>query len=91
MLLPMDKRIFELIEKLSEEHSLLSDEYEFLLDHRSEQATQLLAEKARAAREQHYGKAVYIRGLIEVSNICKNNCLYCGIRAGNSACDRQGD
>lgn len=88
MLLPMDKRIFELIEKLNEEHSLLSDEYEYLLDHRSEQSTQFLAEKARAARERHYGKAVYIRGLIEVSNICKNNCLYCGIRAGNSACDR---
>lgn len=88
MLLPMDKRIFELIEKLNAEHSLLSDEYEYLLDHRCEQATQFLAEKARAARERHYGKAVYIRGLIEVSNICKNNCLYCGIRAGNSACDR---
>lgn len=84
----MDKRVSELIEKLSETHSLSLEEYESLLDNRSEEAAQLLAEKARAAREIHYGKSVYIRGLIEVSNICKNNCLYCGIRAENSRCDR---
>ena len=41
-----------------------------------------------ARRRTVYGNAVYIRGLIEVSNICKNDCLYCGIRAGNAACDR---
>ena len=84
----MNNRISELIEKLSETHSLSLGEYEYLLDNRTEQAAQLLAEKARAAREIHYGKSVYIRGLIEVSNICKNNCLYCGIRAENSKCDR---
>lgn len=84
----MNNRISELIEKLSETHSLSLEEYEYLLDNRTEQAAQLLAEKARAAREIHYGKSVYIRGLIEVSNICKNNCLYCGIRAENSKCDR---
>ncbi|MGN1110227.1 MAG: [FeFe] hydrogenase H-cluster radical SAM maturase HydE [Oscillospiraceae bacterium] len=84
----MNNRVSELIEKLSETHSLSLAEYECLLDNRSEEASQLLAEKARSAREIHYGKSVYIRGLIEVSNICKNNCLYCGIRAENSKCDR---
>lgn len=84
----MNKRVSELIGKLSEAHSLELSEYEYLLDNRSEEAAQLLAEKARAARELHYGKSVYIRGLIEISNICKNNCLYCGIRAENSRCER---
>lgn len=84
----MNNRVFELIEKLSETHSLSLEEYGYLLDNRTEQAALLLAEKARAAREIHYGKSVYIRGLIEVSNICRNNCLYCGIRAENSKCDR---
>lgn len=84
----MYNRVSELIEKLSETHSLSLTEYEYLLDNRTEQAALLLAEKARAAREIHYGKSVYIRGLIEVSNICRNNCLYCGIRAENSKCDR---
>lgn len=84
----MDKRVKELIEQLEKTRSLTTEEYKYLLDNREESAASLLAEKARSVREQHYGKAVYIRGLIEVSNICKNNCLYCGIRGANSDCDR---
>lgn len=45
---------------------------------------QSLTEKAVALRTQHYGKKVYTRGLIEFTNYCKNNCYYCGIRAGNA-------
>ena len=43
---------------------------------------------ADKVRRSHYGDAVYIRGLIEVSSYCKNNCLYCGIRASNSNAQR---
>ncbi|MBQ2938897.1 MAG: [Clostridia bacterium] len=46
------------------------------------------ARRAVAVRRQVYGDAVYIRGLIEISNICKNDCYYCGIRRGNAACER---
>lgn len=42
-----------------------------------------LFKKADAIRREHYGTDVYIRGLIEFTNYCKNNCYYCGIRAGN--------
>ena len=44
-----------------------------------------------AAREKalaHFGNRVYIRGLIEISNICRQNCRYCGIRAGNAQAER---
>lgn len=44
-----------------------------------------------AAREKalaHFGNRVYIRGLIEISNICRHNCRYCGIRAGNAQAER---
>lgn len=34
--------------------------------------------------QEHYGKGVYLRGLIELSNVCRNDCLYCGIRRSNS-------
>ncbi len=39
-------------------------------------------------RREVYGDEVYIRGLIEISNFCKNNCLYCGIRNGNTKLHR---
>ncbi len=47
-----------------------------------------LFEKARQVREHTYGKDVYIRGLIEFTNYCKNNCYYCGIRCGNTKAHR---
>lgn len=84
----MDKKILELIEKLENTHSLSLDEYEYLAGNRTDEAAEILAEKARAVREEHYGKAVYIRGLIEIGNICRNDCLYCGIRRGNKNCER---
>ena len=39
-------------------------------------------------REQYYGKDVYIRGLIEFTNYCKNDCYYCGIRRSNQNASR---
>ena len=47
-----------------------------------------LAEKARAVREPIYGNAVFVRGLIEISSYCKNDCLYCGLRASNKTAER---
>ncbi|MBQ7834222.1 MAG: [Ruminiclostridium sp.] len=84
----MENKIFELIERLEREHSLTVEEYEYLIDNRNGAIAEILAEKARAVREKIYGKAVYIRGLIEVGNICKNDCLYCGIRGSNTKCER---
>ena len=47
-----------------------------------------LIRSADAIRREHYGTDVYIRGLIEFTNICKNDCLYCGIRCGNGNAER---
>jgi len=79
---------FALIEKLKENHTLELSEYEYLIENYSEDAAKLLAEYAVEKRKAVYGNAVFIRGLIEISNICKNNCLYCGIRRGNTNCER---
>lgn len=49
---------------------------------------QYLAERAEAVRQRFYGRDVYIRGLIEFTNYCKNDCLYCGIRRGNRCAQR---
>jgi biotin synthase len=77
-----------LIKKLTEEHSLSKEEYEQLIINRDAEAQKILAENAVAARKKIYGTDVFIRGLIEFTNYCKNNCFYCGIRFGNSNCDR---
>ncbi|MBQ4516927.1 MAG: [Clostridia bacterium] len=84
----MDKKDLILIEKLEKEHSLLLSEYEYLIENLTDDAIALLAEKAVSARKKVYKNHVYIRGLIEISNICKNDCYYCGIRRSNTACNR---
>jgi len=43
-----------------------------------------LIKHAYSIKEQNIGRKVYLRGLIEFSNHCKKNCLYCGIRSGNT-------
>ena len=72
-----------LIEKLEREQTLTKEEWVRLIEGRTEETDTFLFERARKIRQQHYGKDVYIRGLIEFTNYCKNNCYYCGIRAGN--------
>lgn len=84
----MRENVYRLIDTLERDRSLSLEAYEHLIEGYSEEAAAYAAEKAYAARRKVYGNAVYIRGLIEISNICKNNCLYCGIRRGNAACQR---
>ena len=81
-------KIEELIERLAREHSLSLEEYAFLIRERSESSALRLAALADEKRREVYGTDVYIRGLIEISNYCKNDCLYCGIRRSNKECDR---
>ena len=44
--------------------------------------------RARSAARQHFGKRIYVRGLIEISNICVQDCRYCGIRRSNTHASR---
>lgn len=54
----------------------------------NEKETEALALRADGIRREIYGDAVYIRGLIEFTNHCKNNCYYCGIRRDNGKVSR---
>ena len=53
---------------------------DYLLTTSDPVATEELYAKACRVRDEVYGRKVFMRGLIEISNHCKNNCLYCGIR-----------
>ena len=79
----MKDGIRELIDRLCAEHSLSLAEYAALVASMDAEGAALLAQRAVAVRRAIYGDAVYTRGLIEISNICKNDCLYCGIRRSN--------
>lgn len=75
-------------EKLVSQHSLSVEEYECLLNNRTPRIAEFLRKEANAVRQKIYSDKIYIRGLIEISNICKNDCFYCGIRKSNHRCKR---
>ncbi len=77
----------ELIDKLEKEHTLSKKEYLTLINNR-EKCQEYLTQRAFAVRNKVFGNKVYIRGLIEVSNYCKNDCYYCGIRRSNKNIQR---
>jgi len=78
----------QLVDKLFETNNLSSAEYKELIDNRTPELSEYLFEKARAVRIQNYRHDVYIRGLIEFTNYCKNDCYYCGIRKSNRKAER---
>ncbi|MBQ7076512.1 MAG: [Lachnospiraceae bacterium] len=78
----------EIIDRLEKEKNLSDDEFKALLETEDEEVLEYLYAAARRVREGIYGKDVYLRGLIEFTNFCKNNCKYCGIRNGNKNCER---
>ena len=78
----------QLIDRLEGSRDLSDEEFTSLLLCEDSEAVSYLAERARYVREKIYGKEVYLRGLIEFTNYCKNNCKYCGIRCGNKNAER---
>ena len=84
----IDRQVTDLIDRLETQHSLSLEEYAFLIRNRTQESMDHIASKARRIREEIYGTSVYVRGLIEFTNICKNDCLYCGIRRSNRQCER---
>ena len=83
-----NKAMRNVIDKLHQAHSLSAEEYRSLLLCEETEAFGYLHEKARQTTLARFGNAVFIRGLIEISNRCRNNCLYCGIRKSNTMVSR---
>lgn len=80
--------MFKLIDKIKETKTASYDELKLLISNRNDELCEYLYEKARQVREEIYGKKVFIRGLIEISSYCKNDCFYCGLRRSNSYAER---
>ena len=80
--------ILELAERLAQTHDLPDDELLVLIRRRNPGASSFLKAEARALCDRIYGKEIYLRGLIEFTNFCKNDCYYCGIRKSNRRAER---
>ena len=83
-----DKELQQLIDKLHRERNLSHAEWTTLIAGRTPELAEYLFSLAREERHQYYGHGVYVRGLIEFTNYCRNDCLYCGIRKSNLNANR---
>ena len=80
--------LVEIIDQIKNEQTIYREQLQTLLATTDEQAINYLRDTAKKVADDIYGKQVFIRGLIEFTNYCKNDCIYCGIRRSNPNAQR---
>ena len=65
-----------IVDKLKKQQRLAPEEYRALLTMHDPQDVDYLMTQAREVAHQQFGKGIYLRGLIELTNVCRNDCLY---------------
>ncbi|MCQ2914897.1 MAG: [FeFe] hydrogenase H-cluster radical SAM maturase HydE [Alphaproteobacteria bacterium] len=78
----------QLIDRIAIKHEANKEDLVSLLNCKDKDINDYLYKVADKVRHDFVGDEVHLRGLIEFSNICKNNCLYCGIRLDNKKAER---
>lgn len=76
------------VDTLRLERTLSDEKFRQLLTECDEATLRFINEQAREVTLRQFGNRIFIRGLIEVSNCCRNNCYYCGIRKSNKQIER---
>lgn len=79
-------RLKEILDELTTTHNLSDEDLLYLIT--GDYDVSILRKRADEVRLENYGRDVYIRGLIEFTNYCKNGCKYCGINCTNTKADR---
>lgn len=82
------KKEQDIIHHIQRTEEITLEELDFLLETKEQACVEYLASKARETAKNYYGNQIYIRGLIEFTNYCRNDCYYCGIRRSNQKADR---
>ena len=77
-----------LIEKLNRDHHLTSQEWVYIFENYTDEDSRYAQQLAWEIAVRNFGKKIYFRGIVEYSNICKNDCFYCGIRCANKKAGR---
>ena len=73
----------EIINKIESTGIASKQELAFLLETINDSEVEILRKKAQKKSLEHFSNKIYIRGLVELSSYCKNDCLYCGLRRSN--------
>lgn len=81
-------RMRKLVDILRSEHHLDNSEYKALLECDDKSVVAYLHRQAREVGDEVFGKGIFVRGLVELTNVCRNDCLYCGIRKSNTVVER---
>ena len=81
-------RAIDIIDSLYKKQEASREDLLWLIENRSTDISQALFERAAAVARAHFGNKIYVRGLIEMTNYCRNDCYYCGIRRSNAAAQR---
>ena len=80
--------IREIVDKVKRRQDITLEEFRMIMETASKEEMDYLASTARKVADSIYGKNVYVRGLIEFTNYCRNDCYYCGIRRSNKEAER---
>jgi len=78
----------EIIDSIKENKNITKKQLESILCMNDKESTEYLFKTAREVADSVFGKKIFVRGLIEFTNYCKNDCYYCGIRKSNSEAQR---
>lgn len=84
----MNEEIKSTINKVKQSRNISLEQLKLLLETNDDEGIRFMREEAVKVCQKTYGNQVFIRGLIEFTNFCKNDCYYCGIRRSNSQADR---
>lgn len=84
----MTEKLKSLVDRLEKERRLEPEEYAFLLAGFDDRLLEYINGRAAEVTKRVFGNGIYIRGLIEISNYCHNDCYYCGIRRSNLNVER---
>lgn len=84
----MNEEIKSTINKAKQSRNISLEQLKLLLEINDDEGVRFMREEAVKVCQKTYGNQVFIRGLIEFTNFCKNDCYYCGIRRSNSHADR---
>lgn len=84
----MNQQIFDTIKCLDKNRIVSDEELKAIITTEDEEALKELFKLSRKKALEQFSNKIYIRGLIEISNYCWNDCYYCGIRHGNEKVER---